>query len=123
MKRTTAVLALLCALLAGCASKPVRFTNVTEALTASDQEYLKANFDLVYSGAEITLSRHFLMMYPLSGYYQFNDETITNELLNKYKGDIVSNLQINKKLIFLLYYNRYYIVATGDVWRKKNDNK
>lgn len=120
MIKSTAVYALLCiVLLAGCANKSTRFTNLIPSPTIEDQDYLKANFDLVRKNAETSLNRHFILYVPVSGWYDFDDKVATDELLNKYDGDVVTNLSIEKKYLILVYYNRYYVVVTGDVWRKK----
>ncbi len=112
--------AFTCALfLAGCATTDVKFTNQIAVPTAQDLRYLNSNFELIKQGAETTLDRHFFMYVPLSGFYEFNDKTVITELLDEYDGDLVTNLRIDRKFLFTLYYNRYYVVAKGDIWKKK----
>lgn len=118
-KTATIIAALLATVLAGCATSNARFTNRVSVPTSQDREYLKSNFRLVTPKAGVTLNRHFFGYVPLSGYYEFNDEAAINELLYQYDGDLATDVHIEKKLLFLLYYNRYYVVVTGDVWRRK----
>ncbi|MDH5256744.1 MAG: hypothetical protein OEX07_02010 [Gammaproteobacteria bacterium] len=107
--------------LAGCATRQPIFTNRVVSTVGVDWDYINNNFELVDENAEVVLNRHFLVYLPLSGYYSFNDETISNELLYKYQGDLITNLRIDKKFLFLLYYNRYYVVANGKVWKRKKE--
>lgn len=113
------LICLLLSVLSGCATTNAHFTNHISSPTQQDEEYLSNNFVLVEKDGEVVMNRHFFVYIPLSGYYQFNDETAVEKILRKYDGDLVTNLTIEKKLLFLLYYNRYYVVAKGDVWRRK----
>lgn len=123
MKKIPVIIAALSItlVLTNCASQgpKARFTNVISVATENDNLYLDNNFTLIASDVEITLNRHFLVYIPLTGWYTFDDETAANELLFTYGADLVTNLKVEKKFLFLLYYNRYYVVASGNVWRRK----
>ena len=111
--------ALLLPFLAGCATGYGKFTNRISTPTSQDLGYLKSDFRLIAPKAETTLNRHFFGYIPVSGYYPFDDVTAIHELLRQYDGDLATDVHIEKKLLFLLYYNRYYVVVTGDVWKRK----
>lgn len=98
--------------------KPLEFTNVIASPTKADEQYLKKHFELVRKDAEITLNRHFFAYIPLNGFYAFSDVTVVDRLLNNYDGDLVTDLDIEKNLDLLLLYNRYYVYAKGDIWRR-----
>ena len=120
VKKSLSLFFLICVVaLAGCANRHAIFTNRIVSPVGVDREYIKNNFELIEQNAEVVLNRHLLVYIPLSGYYSFDDVTVTNELLYKYQADLVTDLRIEKKILFLLYYNRYYVVAKGKVWRRK----
>lgn len=126
MKKTNLKIATIVLILAtliftaSCANQNIRFTNRLSSLTQSDNSYLKNNYEMVQRDAEITLNRHFFLYIPVNGWYNFTDEKATDELLLKYNADLVTDLKIDRKLLILLYYNRYYVVASGNIWRRKS---
>ncbi len=106
-------------LLSGCAMRQNHITHRVVSPEFVDQEYLNRNFVLVAKDAEIVLNRHFFIHIPLNGYYTFNESTAVEELLHRYGGDLVTDVTIESKFLFLLYYNRYYLIASGNVWKRK----
>lgn len=108
-------------LLSGCATNAyqARFTNQQFDPDSVDRDYLEENFVLTNEKAELVLNRHFFVYIPLNAYFPFSDSYVTESLLQRFDGDVVTDLSIERKFLFLLYYNRYYVVATGDVWKRK----
>jgi len=105
-------------MLGGCASH-TKLTNVADKGKSYDQTYLNNNFELIAENAEVDLGRAFFYILPIGDLNSLDDAYVVSELLEKYEGDLVTDVSIESKFGTLLYVSVYYVYATGNVWKRK----
>ena len=78
-------------------------------------------YELISSNVTHTLSNWWLLYIPvkLSIPNERVEDKLTHALLNKYSGELLTNVQIEKSTFFTIYWNVWSYKITADVWRKK----
>jgi len=105
----------------GCSTKKyIPIQNKISSNSDLNREFLEENYVLVHPNCSNTKQRWFVYFFiQVSGYTDFTDEYVIDELLNECGGDIVTNLKVEGTLVPLYIINYYGVNATGDVWRRK----
>jgi hypothetical protein len=87
-----------------------------------DRNKLKANYNLIAQRASVDVSNKFLVYIPLTLAPMEIDDVVnklSNELLNKYNGDVLTDVKVETNWLFTLYYNTYTYTLTANVWQRK----
>lgn len=110
----------------GCSSTNQNIENTVYKSTKHiERMELKKNYYLVAENVTVESSNRFLAYIPLTIMPLTVDgriDSLSLELLNKYNGDILTDVKVETGWLFTLYYNTYTYYLTGNVWQRKDKN-
>ena len=113
-------------LVSGCSSKNSSLISGANILIKSTdlikEETLSKNFVLIQKNAKDEISNRFLVYIPLtiqSSSLESATESLTQDMMDKYGADLLTNVRIETDWLLTLYYNTYTYYITADVWKRK----
>lgn len=103
-----------------CTSNP----NYSLYKTHSPINYVELNNShrMIQRGVEADISNWFFLYLPAKlevGTDTVIADKLSDRILKKYNGDILTNVEIKKDTLITLYWNYYSYSMTADVWSRK----
>jgi len=85
-------------------------------------DLLKKNFVLIQKNAKDEISNRFFVYIPItlqSSNLESATETLSNDMIDRYGADLLTNVRIETDWLVTVYYNTYTYYITADVWKRK----
>ena len=89
-----------------------------------DEAIVEKRYRLIARQAEADIGNNFFVYLPVKiGMPNTEDQIesmLAKKLLDRHGADLLTNVKIEQKILFTLYWNTFSRHITADVWRKKD---
>ncbi|RLA75785.1 MAG: hypothetical protein DRG78_20365 [Epsilonproteobacteria bacterium] len=131
MKKLSLVIILFTIILfTGCSSKQNQL-ELQKSKKYVSLKNINQHFNLMQKDAKYELSNKFFVYLPAKMSIPVDSsgsdvnllavDRLSLYLLNKYNGDILTNVRIETDWLFTIYWNTYTYYITADVWKRKEE--
>jgi hypothetical protein len=107
--------------LSGCSTSFL--TPTVKSNVKVDQNVLEQKYRLMNHRATASLSNHYIAYLPVSVSLGNNEDAVdalSNILLRKYRGDLLTDVVVKNKIFISFYWNIFTYEIEAEVWRKKD---
>ena len=120
MKRMLTLFLIIFPFLSACTGNPGRpFYKTKEGI---DYVGLNVSHQLVQRNAKATISNWFYLYVPIRleiGMETNVTDKLSDMMLKQYKGDVLTNVEVEKYTMYSMFWNIHSYSMTADVWKEK----